>query len=279
MPVTAAKPDERVTGSGIRLTFAGHASVLIQTGGINVWTDPVWSERASPVRFAGPRRVHPPGIAFANLPPIDVVLVSHNHYDHLDRDTLARLDAAHRPRFVTPVGNAACMPSAIARDRIVELDWDGRWQGSGGVSVEAEPVAHWSARTRRDTNAALWSGFTLGVGERRIFFARDTGFADGAPFRAAIKKHGRFDAALLPIGAYAPRWFMAQAHMDPDEAVEAHRLLGYPPTLGIHWGTFRLTDEPREEPVERLNALVSGDPRPERFRVVPPGECWDVPQN
>lgn len=260
----------------LRLTFIGHASVLVQMGGLNILTDPVWSKRASPVQFAGPKRVHDSGVALADLPPIDIVLVSHNHYDHLDSSTLAELEAAHRPLFITPLGNAACMPKEIARERIVELDWDQRWASPDGHWVEAEPVAHWSARTRSDTNEALWAGFTVGIGSKKLFFAGDTGFAEGAPFAAVATKHGTIDAALIPIGAYAPRWFMADAHMDPDEAVAVHRLLGYPPSLGIHFGTFQLTDEAREEPEARLRVLVDADSALIGFRTLAPGGHWDV---
>ncbi len=268
---------ERVAGADIALTFIGHASVLVQSAGVNLLTDPLFSERASPVSFAGPRRVHAPGVALDALPPIDVVLVSHNHYDHLDSAALGAIDAAHRPIFVTPPGNAACFPAGIAPERIVELDWDQRWSRDADLWVEAEPVAHWSARGRGDVNHALWSGFTVGLGDKRLYFAGDTGFAGGAPFAAAAAKHGRFDAALLPIGAYAPRWFMADAHMDPDEAVAAHRLLGHPPTLAIHHGTFQLTDEPREEPAERLAKLVTDDPALAGFRLLAPGGTWTIP--
>jgi L-ascorbate metabolism protein UlaG (beta-lactamase superfamily) len=274
--VMQSKPEQRVTGDALRLTFINHATVLVQTGGINLLTDPVWSDRTSPVQFAGPKRAHAPGVALADLPPIDFVLVSHNHYDHLDGGTLAALEADHKPYFITPLGNAACMPKAIDRSRIIELDWDHRWTAPDGNWVEAEPVAHWSARTRSDTNAALWAGFTFQIGARKLFFAGDTGFAEGAPFAAVTAKHGKIDAALLPIGAYAPRWFMADAHMDPDEAIAAHRLLGYPPTLGIHFGTFQLTDEAREEPEARLRSLVTGDSALGGFLTLAPGGAWDV---
>lgn len=268
-----SRPEVRIAGDAIRLTFIGHATVLVQTGGTNILTDPVWSDRTSPLSFAGPKRVHAPGVAFEHLPPIDLVLVSHNHYDHLDSATIARLAAAHDPLFVTPLGNAACMPRTVDRARIAEVDWDERCAVPGGWA-EAEPVAHWSARTRSDTNAALWSGFTFRIGNRTLYFAGDTGFAEGAPFSAAVAKHGRFDAALLPIGAYAPRWFMADAHMDPDEAVAAHRLLGRPPTLGIHFGTFQLTDEARDEPEARLTGIATTHGLD--FRTLPPGAHWDV---
>jgi L-ascorbate metabolism protein UlaG (beta-lactamase superfamily) len=274
--VTPTRPEDQVDEGALRLTFVGHATVLVQMGGLNLLTDPVWSRRTSPVQFAGPKRVHAPGVALTDLPPIDIVLVSHNHYDHLDSATLAALEAGHKPIFVTPLGNAACMPASIDRARIVELDWDQRWTAADGHWVEAEPVAHWSARTRSDTNHALWSGFTVGIGGKMLYFAGDTGFADGQPFAAVAAKHRVIDAALLPIGAYAPRWFMADAHMDPDEAIAAHRLLGCPQTLGIHWGTFQLTDEARDEPVARLDAARAADASLDRFQTLLPGESWDV---
>jgi L-ascorbate metabolism protein UlaG (beta-lactamase superfamily) len=138
--VAQSKPDARVMGDALRLTFVNHATVLVQTGGINLLTDPVWSDRTSPVQFAGPKRVHAPGVALEDLPPIDMVLVSHNHYDHLDSGTLTALDAAHKPHFITPLGNAACMPKAIARERIIELDWDQRWTALANCFSQATPV-------------------------------------------------------------------------------------------------------------------------------------------
>ena len=268
-------PPPRVE-DGLRASFVGHATVLVQMAGVNILTDPLWSKRASPVSFAGPKRVHAPGIAFDALPPIDLVLVSHNHYDHLDTATLARLVERDAAVIVTPLGNDTLIKRAAPSARVLTLDWFGTIEALPGVVVHAEPVAHWSARGQGDRNEALWAGFVVEVGERRLYFAGDTGFADGAPFARTAARHGRFDLALLPIGAYAPRWFMADAHMDPAEAVQAHVLLGSPPTLAIHHATFQLTDEAIDAPAIALGEALLAEPRAGDFRVLPAGTAWDA---
>jgi L-ascorbate metabolism protein UlaG (beta-lactamase superfamily) len=267
-------PPERVADSAIRLTMIGHVTVLIQTEGLNILTDPVWSMRMSPFSFAGPKRVRAPGIALADLPPIDVVLVSHNHYDHLDVATLKQLVATHNPQIITPLGNDTIIRKAAPAARITAIDWDERVT-FGDLIVEAEPVNHWSARWSSDRNEALWAAFTLHTPNKRLFVNCDSGFAGGWWVERLMAKHGHFDAALNPIGAYAPRWFMADAHMDPDEAVTVHQMMGGPPTLGYHCGTIQLTDEPINEPAERLAAaLASEGIDPARFRTLEPGEDW-----
>ena len=267
-------PPQRVDGDAIRFTMIGHVSVLVQTAGLNILTDPVWSTRASPVQFAGPKRVRAPGIALTELPPIDLVLVSHNHYDHLDIATLASLVDAHDPFIITPLGNDKIIQKYAPRARIKAVDWDDSVK-VGDVIIDTEPVNHWSARRGNDRNEALWCGFTICAPGGRIFFNGDSGFADGWWVKRLMAKHGHIDAAMLPIGAYAPRWFMADAHMDPDEAVLTHQMMGGPKTLGFHWGTFQLTDEPMMEPVERLNAALHREGiSPELFRTLEPGEGW-----
>lgn len=269
-------PPERVTGDTISLTMIGHVSVLIQTAGINILTDPVWSNRASPFQVAGPKRVRAPGIALEALPPIDLVLVSHNHYDHLDTATLADLVRRFDPEIVTPLGNGTIIHQVAPSARITEIDWDERVP-HGPLIIEAEPVNHWSARWSNDRNEALWAGMTIHALNRRIFFNGDSGYAGGWWVERLIAKHGTIDVSLCPIGAYAPRWFMADAHMDPDEAVEVHKRLGCPATLGFHWGTFQLTDEPIDEPADRLAAALAREGiDPARFRTLDPGEGWKV---
>ncbi len=269
-------PPERVAGSAIRLTMIGHVTVLIQTAGINILTDPVWSMRMSPFRFVGPKRVRAPGVALADLPPIDVVLVSHNHYDHLDVATLKQLVTTHNPQIITPLGNDTIIRKAAPAARITAIDWDERVT-FGDLVVEAEPVNHWSARWSSDRNEALWAAFTLHTPEKRLFVNCDSGFAGGWWVERLMAKHVSFDAALSPIGAYAPRWFMADAHMDPDEAVTVHQMMGGPPTLGYHCGTIQLTDEPIEEPAQRLAAAVAREGiDPARFRTLEPGESWEI---
>ncbi len=273
---TFALPPERVMGRDIRVTMIGHVTVLIQTGGMNILTDPVWSNRASPYQWAGPKRVRAPGIPLTGLPPIDLVLVSHNHYDHLDTATLATLVQRFDPIIVTPLGNDTIIRAAAPAARITAIDWDERTP-VGNVLIEAEPVNHWSARWTSDRNEALWAGLTIHTLDRRIFFNGDSGFAEGWWVDRLMAKHGKLDLSLCPIGAYDPRWFMAEAHMDPEEAVEVFKRMGEPATLGYHWGTFQLTDEPINEPAERLAAALARDGiDPARFRTLEPGESWVV---
>jgi len=268
-------PPERVSGDTIRLTMIGHVSVLIQTAGLNILTDPVWADRASPFQVAGPKRVRAPGVALDALPPIDLVLVSHNHYDHLDTATLAELVRRFDPEIVTPLGNGTIIRKSAAA-RIVELDWDEK-VAHGPLVIEAEPVNHWSARWSNDRNEALWAGMTIHAPNRRIFFNGDSGYAEGWWVDRLMAKHGTIDVSLCPIGAYAPRWFMADAHMDPDEAVQVYKGMGGPMTLGFHWGVFQLTDEPIDEPRERLTAALSREGiDPARFRTLSPGESWEL---
>ncbi len=255
VPVRQTVPEPRV--AGLRATIVGHASVLLQAGGINVLTDPVWSERASPLRFAGPRRVWAPGIAFDSLPQIDAVLLSHNHYDHLDLRTLRRLHIGHRPLMVTPLGNDAILRRAIPGVQVVAGDWWERIQIGKGAEVTIVPAYHWSSRTGRDRRMALWSGFMLSTGAGRTYFSGDTGYGNGRIFREVRQRIGRPDLALIPIGAYAPRWFMCAQHTDPNEAVQIMEDLEAVRAVGIHWGVFRLTDEHRDEPPELLRKALA----------------------
>jgi N-acyl-phosphatidylethanolamine-hydrolysing phospholipase D len=231
-------------------TWIGHATVLVQAGGLNVLTDPVFSERASPVQFAGPARAQPPGIALADLPPIDVVLVSHSHYDHLDRASILALHARGRGRtmFLVPLGLKAWMAGQGIADA-VELDW---WETREvrGVPFQLVPVQHWSARSLGDRNRTLWGGWAVRAPDLHWYFSGDTGYADH--FRQTRERGGPFDLALLAIGAYEPRWFMREQHMNPAEAVQAHRDLGARESVGIHWGTFSLTDEALDQPPRDL---------------------------
>ncbi|HEY6456715.1 MAG TPA: MBL fold metallo-hydrolase [Steroidobacteraceae bacterium] len=218
VPAQQTIPDPRITG--LRATIIGHASVLIQAAGLNVLTDPVWSQRASPFPFAGPRRVWAPGITFESLPPIDVVLLSHNHYDHLDLPTLRRLHSSHSPLMVTPLGNDAILRRAIPGVRVVAGDWWDRIGIGRSAEVRIVPAYHWSARTGRDRRMALWSGFMLSTDAGRAYFSGDTGYGNGRIFRDVRRRIGRPDLALIPVGAYAPRWFMCAQHTDPDQAVQ-----------------------------------------------------------
>jgi L-ascorbate metabolism protein UlaG (beta-lactamase superfamily) len=275
VPLAAtAKPPERVLGKDLRVTFVGHATVLIQTAGLNILTDPIWSERAFAVSWAGPRRVTPPGIAFEDLPPIDLVLVSHNHYDHMDLPTLARLRAAHDPLVIAPLGNEHVLRDGDERMRVHTLDW---WQHVSvkDVRVHVAPVYHWSRRRLFDRNKALWGGFIVETPAGNLYYGGDTGFWDGAYFREARERFGGFRLAVLPVGAYEPRWFMKDQHVNPAEAVSIHRLLGARTTLGVHLRTFQLTDEAIDRPdAELAEALREQDVSPEHFFTLPIAGSW-----
>lgn len=273
-PVTPAIPDARV--DPIRVTMVGHASLLIQVAGLNLLTDPVWSDRASPVGFAGPKRVTVPGIAFDDLPPIDAVLLSHNHYDHLDIATLRRLHERHRPAMVMPLGNDAIVRRAIPDAPMTAGDWGGRIALSDSVATTFTRANHWSSRGISDRRMALWAGHYLDTPAGGIWFAGDTGYGDGAIFREIRQLHGAPKVALIPIGAYAPRWFMISQHCNPEEAVAILQDVGAEHALGIHWGTFQLTDEPRDEPVTGLAAALSAAGEPAaRFVAAHPGGVYD----
>ena len=277
-PFEPTEPAARIDSGGLRLTMVGHSTLLIQTAGLNILTDPVWSPRVSPLSFAGPRRVNPPGIAFSQLPPIDLVLVSHNHYDHLDLATLKRLKARHDPLVLTPLGNDAIIYSAVPGMRITAHDWGEGVEITKDIAVHVEPVHHWSARGARDRRMALWAGFVVETPAGKIYFAGDTGFHGGANYRLMAEKHGGFRLAILPIGAYEPRWFMAPQHQNPEEAVQGMQLCNAAHAAGCHWGTFHLTDEPVDEPVRKLAEALEAEGVPhERFRALRPGEIWDVP--
>jgi L-ascorbate metabolism protein UlaG (beta-lactamase superfamily) len=278
-PFEPARPAERLNGNRMRLTMVGHATMLLQMAGLNILTDPVWSARASPFSCLGPKRVNPPGIRFEDLPPIDLILLSHNHYDHLDGLTLARLKAEHDPLVVTPLGNDAIIRRYAPGMRIETGDWGDRLDVAGGCAVHFEPAHHWSARGTRDRRMALWSAFAIATPAGNIYHVGDTGFHAGRNYRSAAQRHGGFRLAILPIGAYEPRWFMEAQHQNPQEAVEGMRLANAAFAAGHHWGTFHLTNEPIEEPRDRLReALDTAGMAHDRFRALRPGEVWDVPE-
>jgi L-ascorbate metabolism protein UlaG (beta-lactamase superfamily) len=253
-------------------TWIGHATVLLQIGGMNVLTDPQFSERASPVQWFGPRRAAPPGIALEDLPPIDLVVISHDHYDSLDRNTirsLRRRPGGERTLFLAPLGLARWFRSE-GIDNARELDW---WETTslGALQITATPAQHWSQRTLFNRNETLWSGWVIAAPGFRAYFAGDSGYAP--LFREIGSALGPFDLALIPIGAYEPRWFMKSNHLNPEEAVLAHRDLRARRSLAIHWGTFVLSDEPLTDPPVKLGeALRSRGIPAEEFLVLRHGE-------
>lgn len=235
------------------VTFIGHSTLLIQTPTGNILTDPMYSQRAGPRNLFGPRRVRQPAVLFEHLPQISLVLLSHNHYDHCDLRTLRRLAERFDPVVVTPVGNGRLVQSAGIR-RVEELDW---WQSAqvAGASIDLTPAHHFSARSLFDRNHALWGGFIVTLRDVRIFFAGDTAY--GSFFQDIGRRLGPIDLALLPIGAYEPRWFMRSVHMNPDDAVQAHVDLAASRSIGIHFGTFQLTTEGLDAPLQALEQARS----------------------
>jgi L-ascorbate metabolism protein UlaG (beta-lactamase superfamily) len=275
VPVVPTRPAAAV--DGLRITMVGHATLLIQIAGLNILTDPVWSKRASPVPFAGPARVTAPGIALADLPKIDAVLLSHNHYDHLDMATLRLLHQHHNPRIITPLGNDTIVRRRIPKARLVALDWGQSADIAPGATAHVVPALHWSSRALRDRRMALWGGFMLQVAGRLIYFAGDTGYGTGDIFGRLQQQYGPVDVALLPIGAYDPRWFMGAQHTNPDEAIAIMQHLEAKLALGIHWGTFKLTDEPREDPLRQLEqGLAAQAIDPARFLALHAGQVVDA---
>jgi L-ascorbate metabolism protein UlaG (beta-lactamase superfamily) len=270
------RPPRRVEGPSWRFSYVGHASWLLQTAGLNILIDPVWSKRVSPVSFAGPERVNDPGIAFDALPPIDAVLVSHCHYDHLDIPTLAAL-SSHRPRLIAPLGNDTIVRMQDPDIRVEVHDWGDRVALGRDVAVTLVPIRHWSARGVTDRNKALWAGFVIETPAGLIYHVADSGYGDGHHFRTARRRFGPFRLAVLPIGAYEPRWFMRNQHMNPEEAVRALADCGAELALGHHFGTFQLTDEAIDAPLialaqARSAAAIGAD----RFRTLRPGEVLEL---
>jgi N-acyl-phosphatidylethanolamine-hydrolysing phospholipase D len=252
-PVPRSSPDE------LTATWVGHTTVLLQIGGLNILTDPIWSDRASPLSFAGPKRLFPPGLDFDALPIIDVVVISHDHYDHLDAETVKRLVARFpAAAWRVPLGVGEFLRKRGAID-VQELTWHQSTQ-IGRVRLICVPAQHFSGRGLFNRNETLWCGWVLSVANRSVFFAGDTAF--NPSFADIGRRYGPFDLALIPIGAYDPRWFMASVHMDPEESVEAVKMLAgptgkIPHVFATHWGTFKLTDEPMDEPRLRMTTAWS----------------------
>jgi L-ascorbate metabolism protein UlaG (beta-lactamase superfamily) len=268
--VPVAPPLERVNDGSIHATLIGHATVLVQVDGLNVLTDPVMSRRIGPTPWTGPRRVRRPAVAFDDIPRIDVVLLSHDHYDHLDRPTLRQLARRDSPLILTGLKVGRKVPAR----NVVELDW---WQTHAirdGIRATYVPSEHFSGRGLFDRDKTLWGGFVLETPAGKIYFAGDT--AAGAHFAAIRQRFGAMTLSLMPIGAFAPRWFMAPVHIDPDEALQASVALESQTTLAIHYATFNLADDAYDAPMLALSRALShleGKPPGSDFRIVPFGEA------
>jgi L-ascorbate metabolism protein UlaG (beta-lactamase superfamily) len=277
---------DRVDPKSMWMTWIGHSTVLVQAGGLNILSDPIWSERASPFSFVGPKRARAPGIRFDDLPKIDLVLISHNHYDHMDLPTLKALWQRDRPMIVTSLGNDTILKEAgigthegqgpPPASAVYALDW-GQAISTAGLGVTVLRNHHWSSRWGTDRNRALWSAFKVRTPAGNIFYAGDTGFGDGSWVREAAR-NGPYRLAIIPIGAYEPRDFMKTNHINPDEAVRIFQALNPVQGLGVHWGTFQLTFEPIDEPRQRLEMLKrQRGIAPGRFVATEVGQSLRIP--
>lgn len=271
------KPPSIVDNDKLRVSFVGHATVLIQIAGLNILTDPVWSKRASPLSWVGPKRVIAAGVKLEDLPKIDIILISHNHYDHLDLKTISTLYYKDKPRIIVPLGNDAIIESYDKNIKCEAYDWDDQVQLNDKVKIHIEEAVHWSARGIFDRNKALWCAFVIETDAGNVYFAGDTAYGDGEHFRQARKKHKNFRLALIPIGAFEPRWFMKDNHMNPQDAVLSFKDLGTENALGIHYATFPLADESYEDPGQQIDVLrKTHDISADKFRLIDVGQNWFV---
>ena len=265
------KPESRID-SGIRITFINHTSFLIQVDGINILTDPVYSKRASPFTWSGPKRMRPPGIRFDDLPPIDLVLLSHNHYDHLDLDIIKKLHDKFHPNIYTALG----IRSLLAKNGIsksVDMDWWNEEAFNNNLKIVALPAQHFSGRGMFDRDATLWCGFAIKCREGNIYFAADTGYNE-ASFKEIGRRFSPIRLSILPIGAYKPKWFMQPVHCSPDEAVKIHLDVKSKTSIGSHFGTFPLADEGMAEPVTDLKNALKEMNVPENDFIVLKEGTW-----
>ncbi|MCE2992405.1 MAG: MBL fold metallo-hydrolase [Candidatus Jidaibacter sp.] len=260
---------------GIRASYVGHATVLLQVDGINILTDPVFSKRVGPFGM-GPKRVIDPGVKLEDLPKIDVVLISHNHYDHMDKATIKTLVARDNPKFITPLGNDAIIKSFTSKANVESLDWFQSIELDSLV-INVMPALHWSSRFVLDRNKALWSSFVVETSAGNIYFAGDSGYGSGTVYEAIRDKFGDIKLALIPVGTYEPRDFMMMVHNNPDDAMRAFRLINAEYGMAIHHSVFQLSDESIEQQhSDFIKALEESDVSPKNFKMLKVGEPWVV---
>lgn len=265
----SAKPKERSSGKDLVVTMVGHASLLIQTEGLNILTDPIWSERASPFTFIGPKRYRDPGVSFTDLPPIDVVIISHNHYDHMDIPTLKRINAKWNPKIIVGLGNKEYLEERGVGG-VTEIDWWDKENIGGGVNIVSVAAQHFSSRAHSDRDTTLWGGYVIETIHGNVYFAGDTGYG---PFIGEIaKRYSSFRLAMIPIGAFKPEFFMKPVHVSPKEALQMAVDLSAEVMIPMHYGTFHLADDLQDEPLETLTLAIKASGTKVEVRVLSSGE-------
>ena len=268
--VAVPKLNEKLASNHVAVTFVNHATFLLQISGLNILTDPVWSRRVSPFRWLGPARVREPGIAFDELPNIGLILLTHNHYDHMDLDTLTRLNQRFAPTVLVSTGNKTLLRS-IGFEDVHELDWWDDTQINPTLKITFAPTQHFAGRSLWDRQKSLWGSYMLHYRNRLIYFGGDSGYS--SHFSEIRQRLGSPDLAFLGIGAYAPRWFMKPMHMNPEEAVQAHQDLESRQSIGMHFGTFQLSSEAIDQPKIDLESALSHEGGPgEQFVILEEGE-------
>lgn len=268
-------PAARVEGDTVVVTFVNHSTFLIQTMGLNILTDPVWSERASPLPFAGPKRMRPPGIRFEDLPQIDIILLTHNHYDHLDIRTMKKLARMFEPAIYCPLGVGRFLEKR-GIGNVHEMDWWDEGRYKAGLSVLCTPAQHFSGRGMYDRDRTLWSGFALLTDQGSIYYSGDTGYGDF--FGEIAGKISPIRLSFLPIGAYKPEWFMAPIHTSPSEAVRIHQEINSPLSIGMHYGTFPLADDAEDDPQKEIALMLqAGEISKDEFLLLEEGKAWILP--
>ncbi len=271
-------PPGQVHQNELRVSFVGHATFLIQIGGFNILTDPVWSDRASPLSWIGPKRVHAPGIRFENLPKINLILVSHNHYDHLDLKTISRIYNRDRPKIIAPLGNDRIIQNFDRNIKVSTYDWGEGVTINDAMQIYLEPVQHWSARGIFDRNQALWGAFVMKTHIGNIVFLGDCGYGDGSFFKQMKEKYASFRLALIPIGAFKPEALMQYAHMGPKEAINAFKDLGAFYGVPMHHSTFPLADDWYSEALDLFHEeCFKRNLNTASFKSLKIGEHWYVP--
>ncbi len=269
----AERPEDNVT-SGMKITYVNHSTFLIQTAGVNILTDPVWSDRVSPMSFAGPKRFRPPGVRFEDLPPIDLVIISHNHYDHLDINTLKKLNEQFEPRVIVPLGVDVYL-NQEGIENTVPLDWEENQPIDSDITVHSVQAQHFSARGLFDRDKTLWSGYVIDTPVGSVYFAGDTGYGDF--FTEIGNNHPDIKVGLIPIGAYKPRWFMKPMHVNPAEAIQIHKDVGAEISFGMHFGTFPLADDGMNDPENDFTqAMQQPQNAGVNFKLLTEGDTFQI---